>query len=89
MSNNNLMERTVNKGILIFAIQNTMFCPYCETILDVRRAVHLEAQKDGRTVLSKVLCAACFDKAKPRLDKMPYALEIIDGRELKGVRAAR
>jgi RNase P subunit RPR2 len=84
-----LMQDTINKGLLIFAIQQQLFCPRCNTILDVDKAVGISAEG----MATKVLCAKCFDKRKADLDqlfsRMTHKPEYIDGRELKKVRAPR
>jgi RNase P subunit RPR2 len=84
-----LMQDTINKGLLIFAIQQQLFCKGCNTILDVDKAVGISAEG----MATKVLCAKCFDKRKADLDvlfaRMTHKPEYIDGRELKKVRAPK
>lgn len=70
------------RSILRFAVQRAIFCPSCDRVLDVRRAVLIEIKATGRHLIS---CGACFDK--PRIQeavasKQPGELDIIDGRAL-------
>ncbi len=88
------MKDTINKGLLIFAIGQQLFCKACKRVLDVDDAVLMELTRaDVEGSSTRVICGACFDRAKERLFAVAAErglnLEIIDGRTLKNVREAK
>lgn len=53
------LKRTVNKGLLRYAVQRAIFCPHCRGILDVRDARLIEVDnKHG------IICGACWKRRR-------------------------
>lgn len=78
---------TMKRNALQFHAGHAMFCPSCQTILDCRRAVEIDASKDGKLITSKIVCASCYD-SHVRVNlidaKLPegVTVEVNDGRVL-------
>lgn len=82
------MQETINKNMLRHHVSTAMFCPKCETVLDVSRAVSIDRMKDGELERTYILCAKCWDEVKLALNdamrESGRTLEVTDGRELFG-----
>lgn len=73
------MKTTIYRNLLNYAVGRAIFCPFCDVILDSRKAVLVTDEESNS---SAVVCAACWEKAKDHaLAKLPNA-EVMDGREL-------
>jgi hypothetical protein len=80
-------ERTIQYELLRFAVMESLTCPYCGHVLDVRQSVLIGIAQEGHPERNAILCADCWDARKERT--LAYAqsreqritLEITDGRE--------
>jgi hypothetical protein len=56
-----LIQNEASKGLLRYAVGQQMFCPYCERILDAKRAVLIDVvyKKDRKTAVMTCCCASC------------------------------
>lgn len=84
------MQNTINKGLLIYAIQQHMFCRVCEACLDVDHALLISSfVKTG----GWCLCGTCYDAnisiILSAFQARNITPDIIDGRKLKRVRAPK
>lgn len=81
------MEQTINRNLLRYAVQQAMFCPRCQRVLDMTRAVNVDITS-GTETASKTLCTGCYDAAAPRLQAIAteknLRLDVLDGRVLFG-----
>lgn len=89
-----LTERELNRELLRFAVCQRIQCRGCGTILDVRRAVHVEVLEQLNPIGNDVICAACYDRKKPVFDKLAGENSMrtyvaLDGRELFGRKKQR
>lgn len=76
------------------AVMRSIFCPTCQSILDVRRAVEVTVyvkgeEKTGAPLVCTLACSTCHDQKWPAIytaSVEPYAdrltIEIVDGREI-------
>jgi hypothetical protein len=84
------MQAIADAMLIKFSVQQAIFCPDCDRVLDMHDAVHTEAK--GR---HGIACGACFDQLLGRLaDKTgapadnleaklrELGVEIHDGREI-------
>jgi hypothetical protein len=87
------METGMARTLLRAAVSRVMFCPYCQTVLDVTRAVLLDGTDyttpAGAKGGASVLDAACYDLALEKtggLEKLQeglgYQVDVYDGRVL-------
>lgn len=85
------MENIVKANLLRYECGHKMVCPGCKGILDCARAVSADVLKNGMIAKSYIRCAACFDSAKPGLEKAiadtnatepGWSLDITDGRTI-------
>ena len=51
-------EEAVSKATLLYAVQRTMFCPGCETILDARSARLVTVTADATDIVGCPVCSA-------------------------------
>lgn len=85
------MQRDINRGLVQHAVSKAMFCPGCEHVLEMKRAV-LATREDGK---NGIACGDCYDKrtnalasslgmTREALDaKLPeLGIEVLDGRKL-------
>lgn len=92
-----MFEQMTQKQSLKFMVQKAIFCPMCDQVLDVRRAVEVEIcyAESGEHIRSKVMCVSCWDEKGEKLRehmatvniddqelKLKLKLKAIDGREL-------
>ena len=84
------LQRTVTRNLLKHAAGRAIFCPSCQTIMDWKRTVIYDVQRQDTpdsTVKVFVWCGKCADKALPSLQKAcldrNLVLEITDGRKFK------
>ena len=74
------LESKLNRELLKYAVMQQIFCPSCQDILDVRRAVLAQTETG-----SACLCGTCWDRVKagPRLSKIlaEESTSVIDGRD--------
>lgn len=85
MTEDNPMIRTINKGVLVWAINQVGFVDsFTGEALDARSAVTFEAAPKGAPNRKKlyVMTGANWDKAKEALEAKFILEDIIDGREL-------
>jgi hypothetical protein len=54
-------KQTAIKSSFQWHVGHTIFCPSCQNILDVKRAVEVDVYRDENLITSKVLCAPCYD----------------------------
>jgi hypothetical protein len=79
--------RTIQYESLRFAVTHSSICPYCGSVLDVRRSVLVDIKQEGHPDRSAVLCAHCWDARKEKTlahaesREQRITLEITDGRE--------
>lgn len=87
----NLMERTINRNSLRYSVGQTMFCPSCQTCMDVTRAVEITAYRRGNVPAAvRVCCASCYDaNLAPKLETLRakyaatgHTIAVLDGRIL-------
>jgi len=75
------LEREAGRGALTFAVQRAIFCPECQKVLDVRRAILVTRLTEPRA--ASVACIPCFEALPITLaDLARVGLEVDDGREL-------
>lgn len=77
------VERTVNRNLLRYAVQRAIFCPRCQRILDMRRAVLLIFWKESEAK-ELCVCRPCYGQGRERLKakaaERNVRIEVIDGR---------
>lgn len=73
------MERTINRNLVKAAVMRQIFCPSCDNILDMRRAVLVTGHGSAACV-----CGKCWDIAKSHVTKKLEGTEVLDGRVLWG-----
>jgi len=82
----NELEKTVTRNALRFHVSHAIFCPACQTVMDVRRAVEVDFRKSDQLVHSAIRCAACYDRNQEYFNKVAsergLTVEITDGRVL-------
>ena len=76
------LERTIRRQVLKFHVGQTIFCPECQSIMDVRRAVEVDYETpDGTVVHSSIRCVDCFDR-NPPAEGIGVTRKVNDGRVL-------
>ena len=79
------MQETVQKNMHKFQVGHQMFCPLCQTVLDVRQSVSVDILKGAELLSTRVLCAKCYDAKAATLAEgatnTGVTLEIYDGRK--------
>ena len=70
------LERRMRHELLKYAVQRAMFCR-CGSILDVRHAVLLDAEKSGAGI--QVCCRRCWEKVKDRILERFPDIEVTEG----------
>ena len=71
-----MLEKMASRILVKDAVQRAMFCPRCQGILDVRRAVLMDVEVSGKTVFMAVECGKCYDgEAKAQLEAGVKAVE--------------
>jgi hypothetical protein len=80
------MQSTINRNLLQYHVQQVMFCPACQDILDMRRAVSMDVKRGENTVCSLCVCTSCYDQRKEAVEAAAAArgltVEVLDGRKL-------
>ena len=82
------IQTTVERNLLKHAVGLRIFCPNCEQIMDVRRAVlaSILVAPNHRNTREHVCCAECWDRLRPTIEGLLKTsggtLEVIDGRVL-------
>ena len=76
------LESHFERELLRYAVSRAMFCPDCQAILDVRRAVLIERELDGQSAIS---CVECWTKYVRGLRRRGVAvpvegIKVTDGR---------
>lgn len=75
------LERTVRRNALRYHVGRQMFCPSCETLLDVRRAVEVDyLDASGNLLQSTIRCEKCY--RAPILTTGGLSVQVNDGRLL-------
>jgi C4-type Zn-finger protein len=82
----NFIEQYVDRQILKMCAAQTVFCPICEKVLDMKHTVNVEILLDGKVTQDVTLCATCFDKSKDSLntrlsENLELSSRIYDGRK--------
>ena len=72
------LQTKVNRDLLKYAVQYHIFCPKCNHVLDLRRAVVATAGAHSIT-----RCTGCWDAISLETRGNP-SLEVLDGRVLFG-----
>lgn len=67
------LERTMRRKLHTHAVATAIFCPACEDVLDVRRAVTFDLEG-----VTRVLCGECFDRIPEA--KRETLTDVLDGR---------
>jgi len=78
------IERELSRVLLKHAVQRAMFCqaPACGAILDVDRAVLLDASETRGGMM--IMCASCWDRLSlDGRDRARRHADVTDGREFK------
>ncbi len=82
----NELEKTVTRNALRFHVSHAIFCPACQSVMDVRRAVEVDFRKGDQLVHSAIRCAACYDRNQEYFNKVAgergLTVEVTDGRIL-------
>ena len=82
------VELHVRKQLLRYAVSRAMFCPTCDCVLDMRRAVLTEGSEQ-----TGIACVSCWESLLERMrerfgaDRVAEVLtdiSVTDGRELNG-----
>ena len=76
------LERTIRRQVLKFHVGQAIFCPECQSVMDVRRAVEVDYEAPNGTVVhSSIRCTDCFDK-NPPAEGIGITRKVNDGRVL-------
>ena len=84
------MLDTLKYASLVAGVQRKMFCPGCKKVMDVKDAVEVTVENDGKIIGLSHSCAGCYDRQggedgiKAHLTKngaVFTAIEVLDGRE--------
>ena len=80
------MEQTITRNLLTHQVGYQIFCPRCQTVLDVRSAVSLDVYDGEKLAATKAFCAKCWAKQgagiTERLEAKGLTVKITDGRTL-------
>jgi len=80
------MIDTINRNTLRYHVSHALFCPLCNTVLDVRSAVSVDLMKNGELKKTSIMCARCYDARAERLNTLAgqfgATIETLDGRTL-------
>ena len=73
------MERKLKREMLKFQVSRQMWCPVCDGLLDVRRAISIDVYAGGRIRGTQAYCLPCWDKNS--VDIKLRVRKAIDGHE--------
>lgn len=81
------MVRRINRDLLKYAVGHAVFCPACQNIMDYRRAVLVTVSRGSDTLVTKCLCAKCWDPKQSTFTaamvEKGLSVELVDGRKYK------
>lgn len=73
------MERKLKREILRYQVGRQMWCPVCDGLLDVRRAISIDVYAGGRLRGTQAYCLPCWDVHS--VDIKLRVRQAIDGHE--------